>query len=130
MKTTTLIATAVLASAALTTPTVAQELVQQTIVTEVPINLNNFVGQNVFGAAHANLGTVSRVDPYRGVIALTGRYGEYALISMSLLIPNGLSLRAPTLSQGDIKYASDANLRHPGATMTAPHIIVVEPPLG
>lgn len=130
MKTAVLIATAVLASAALATPILAQTIVRQTILTETPIDLNQFVGQNLFGAAHANLGSISQVDPNTGVIALTGRHGEYALITTSLVIPDGPNLRAPTLTQGDIKLASDMNLSHPGATMMSPNIIIVEPPLG
>jgi hypothetical protein len=131
MKTRNLIATAVLASAVLATPTLAQEVVQQTVVVTGPTtDLDQFIGRNLFGVAHANLGVVSAANPYTGVIGVTGRHGEYALISGSMLTHDGMTLYAPTLTVGDIKLASEAQWAHPGAILAAPHVIVVEPPVG
>lgn len=131
MKTTMLTTTAVLASAAFATPGLAQEVVQETIVTEVTTtDLNHFIGTNLFGLANANLGVVSAADPYMGVIGVTGRHGEYALISASMLTHDGATLYAPALAAGDIKMASEAQWGRPGSVLTGPHVIVIEPPLG
>jgi len=123
MKRTMLIASLLLLSSAAAVPASAFEGLQPV----APQELNAFVGSNLFGQAHANLGVVSAVDPVAGVIGLTGRFGEYALISSSMLARNGLTLRAPELTAGDIKIASDTNLAHPGAMIATPHVIVIEP---
>jgi hypothetical protein len=131
MKTAMLIATAVLASAPCATPSLAREVVQETIVTEVTTtNLNHFIGTNLFGLANANLGVVSAADPYMGVIGVTGRHGEYALISASMLTHDGATLYALALAAGDIKMASEAQWARPGSVLAAPHVIVIEPPAG
>lgn len=96
-------------SAAVATPCLAQEVVQQTTgVREVTTDLNQFIGRNLFGRGHANLGVVSAADRYNGVIGVTGRHGEFALISGTLLTRDGLTLYAPALTAGDIKVASNA----------------------
>jgi|SRR5215469_18262640 len=120
-----------LGSAAIATSSQAQVIVHQTtIVREVIPNLNRYIGRNVFGWGHANLGVVSDANPYTGVIGLVGRHGEFALISDSLLAPDGLTLYAPTLTAGDIKVASNAQLARPGSVLTAPHVFIIEPPPG
>lgn len=120
-----------LGSAAVATPSLAQEVVQQTtIVRTVNTDLNQFIGRNLFGVGHANLGVVSAADRYNGVIGLTGRHGEFALISGSLLTHDGVTLYAPTLTAGDIKVASNAQFAHPGTVLGAPNVLIIEPPLG
>jgi hypothetical protein len=121
-----LIASLLLLSSVAAVPASAIEYLQPV----APQNLNAFIGRNLFGEGYANLGVVSAVDPYAGVIGLTGTHGEFALISSSMLARNGLTLRAPTLTAGDVKIASDANFAHPGAMIATPHIIIVEPPPG
>jgi hypothetical protein len=120
---------AVLASVAIT-PALAQPVAQERVVTVYTTNLNAYIGRNLFGLANANLGVVSAVDPFAGVVGVTGTHGEYALISASMLTHDGLTLDAPTLSAGDIKAASDANLSRPGSVLASPHVIVVEPTAG
>jgi hypothetical protein len=125
MKKLVLVAFAAVASATFATSSVAQPI---TIVTTVYSNdLNGFIGRNLFGWGKANLGVVSRVDPYSGVIGVAGRYGEYALISVSMLTNDGWTLYAPTLTAGDMKVASEANFAHRGSVLAGPHVIVVEP---
>jgi hypothetical protein len=128
MKNVALVAFAALGAAAFAAPSVAQPLT--TVTTVYSTNLNGFIGRNLFGAGNANLGVVSRVDPYAGVIGLTGRYGEVAMISTSMLTHEGWTLHAPTLTVGDIKAASDAKLAHPTAILASPNVIVIERPLG
>ena len=126
------LAAALLLSATFALPALAQPVVPvvtQTAVPVVAINLNSFIGQTLFGVARAPLGTVTQVDPYAGVVAVAGRHGEFALISASMMLPDGPNLWAP-LTYGDIKVASDMNLRHPGATMTGPKVIIIEPAIG
>jgi hypothetical protein len=129
MKTTVFLAAA-LASAAFAAPSLAQVVVQESIVTQINTDLNQFIGTNLFGLANANLGVVSAANPYTGVIGVTGRHGEYALISGSMLTHDGTTLYAPALSVGDIKIASEAQWAHPGSVLAAPHVIVIEPPAG
>jgi len=92
-------------------------------------SLDQFIGTNLFGHAYANLGVVSQADLHSGVIGLSGPYGEFALIHTSMLARNGLTLRAPALTVGDIRRASTMNLQHPGATIINPTITVKEPPV-
>lgn len=118
-------------SAAVATPCLAQEVVQQTtVVREVTTDLNQFIGRNLFGWGHANLGVVSAADRYAGVIGVTGRFGEFALISGTLLTHDGLTLYAPTLTAGDIKLASNAQFAGPGSVLGAPNVLIIEPPPG
>ncbi|MDE2475847.1 MAG: hypothetical protein KGO48_12420 [Alphaproteobacteria bacterium] len=120
-----------LGSAAVAMPSLAQDVVQQTtVVREVTTDLNQFIGRNLFGWGHANLGVVSAADRHNGVIGVTGRHGEFALISGTLLTRDGVTLYAPTLTAGDIKVASEANLAHPGAVLGAPQVLIIEPPPG
>lgn len=140
MRKSVLISTLLLATA-IAAPVRAQDVVREVIVAPVPerqrtvteydrYGLDRYVGRTLFGLGKANLGVVNTADPYTGIITVSGRYGEYALISASMLTHDGLTLSAPTLTAGDIKVASDANLAHPGAILSSPHVIVVEPPLG
>jgi hypothetical protein len=128
MKITMLVAAAALASAALAAPVLAQPV--ERVTTVYTADLNGFIGRNLFGMAHANLGVVSAADPYAGVVGITGPHGEYALISASMLVHDGVTLHAPTLSAGDIKVASEANFAHRGSVLAGPHVIVVEPSAG
>ena len=93
-------------------------------------DLNQFIGRNLFGFANANLGVVSAANRNSGIVGIVGRHGEYARLSASLLARDGVVLYAPSLTAGDIKAASDANLSRPGTVLAAPHVIVIEPPAG
>jgi hypothetical protein len=89
-----------------------------------PAQLDRFIGQNVFGLGHVNLGVVAGVDPQAGVIVIVGRHGAVAWISTSALLRDGPNLWAPGVTAGTIKLASDANLSHPPAV--TPDIRVIE----
>jgi len=89
-------------------------------------DLNGLQNSVVYGRAYADLGTVSQVDANAGVVGISGKHGEFAIVSMSLLGRDGKRLRAPTLTTGDIKFASDRNLTHPGSTLVAPQVIIRE----
>jgi len=95
-----------------------------------PQDLGQFVGWTVVGQARAPLGVVSQVDRSSGIIGVTGRHGEFALLHTSVLARNGIELRAPTISAGDFNMASIANLTRRGSTLVYPRIIIEEPPLG
>ena len=92
-----------------------------------PQDLSEFAGLPIRGFANVDLGTVSEVDTRTGTIAIAGKYGEYALVSSSMLGRVGKTLHAPTVTVGDLKVASDANLSRPGATLVRPHVIIIEP---
>ena len=93
-------------------------------------DLDQYVGWTVFGEAHVPLGVVSQVDLNAGVIGVTGRHGEFALLHTSVLKRNGIELRAPTITFGEFAHASIVNLTKRGATLIYPHIIITEPPVG
>ena len=93
-------------------------------------DLDQFAGFTVIGEARVPLGVVSKIDKKAGVIGVTGRHGEFALMHISVLGRYGFDLYAPTINAGDFKMASDANLTKRGSTLIYPHIIVNEPPLG
>ncbi len=96
-----------------------------------PHDLDHFVGQNLFGIGHIRLGVVSAVDPSTGVIAVVGRHGEFARVSSSLVLRDGLNLWAPNLTLSTVRIASDTNLERPAAgTIVLPEVEVIEPPLG
>src|SRR6266566_7855843 len=120
------IATPVFAQEAVTeVVATAREIVREITVTEIRApDLNHYVGRILFGAGEANLGVVSTANPYTGVIGVTGRHGEFAMIDASVLTHDGWTLHAPTLTAGDIKVASDAQLANPAAILSAPHVIV------
>jgi hypothetical protein len=92
--------------------------------------LNQYVGWTVFGEAHVPLGVVSKYDLKAGVIGVVGRHGEFALLHTSVLMRNGIELRAPTVTFGEFAQASIANLTQRGSTLIYPHVIVTEPPVG
>lgn len=102
----------------------AQAVVRDPVLSS---DLNQFIGRNVFGLAHVNLGVVTVVNQYDGIIDVIGRHGEYARISASLLTRNGMILYAPGLTAGDIKVISHANFAHSGAFLDAPHLIITGP---
>jgi hypothetical protein len=122
----TFVAVLATASAISATPAFSEHLLTRL----GPDNLNSVVGDTVLGAANANLGVVSRVDPATGTITVTGRHGELANISSFWAGRDGLFLRAPALTAGDIAIASNANLFKPGTILGPPSVIVVEPPAG
>jgi hypothetical protein len=122
----TFVAIVATASAISVTPAFAEHLLTRL----GPENLSSVIGDTVLGAANANLGVVSRVDPATGTITVTGRHGEVAHISSSWAGRDGLFLRAPALTAGDIAMASNANLFNPGTILGTPRVIVVEPPAG
>lgn len=88
-------------------------------------DLNQFIGRNVFGFAHANLGVVSAVNRNKGMIVIIGRHGEYARVSASLLTRDGTILYASSLTAGDIKQASAISLAYSGALLTVPDDIII-----
>jgi hypothetical protein len=113
------------------TPVFAQDAVREFVFAErAAPDLNHYVGSTLFGFWYANLGVVTAANAETGVIALTGRHAEFALISSSMLTDAGGVLRAPDLTPGDIKVALDAQLANRAAILAAPQIIVIEPPAG
>ena len=122
MKKTLIIASLVLLASASVVPALATQFDPV-----APEDLNQFSGVPVLGRANANLGVVSAVDPIAGIVGIAGRHGEFAYVSTSMLGRDGARLHAPTMTTGDIKLASDANLRHPGATLVRPNVIINEP---
>jgi len=116
-----LIASSLLLSLAVVAPAIAREMEPLS-----PVNLNELQNRVVFGRAYANLGTVTQVDPDAGVVGIAGRHGEFAIVSMSLLGWDGMRVFAPTLTVGDIKFASDIQLAQPRATLVAPQVIIRE----
>ena len=92
-----------------------------------PQDLSEFQGLPIRGFANVDLGTVSRVDTRTGTIGIAGKYGEFALLSASMLGRDGKRLHAPTVTVGDLKFASDANLARPGATLVRPKVLIIEP---
>jgi hypothetical protein len=119
---TVILASFLLVSSAVTAPLWATQLAP--VAAE---DLSEFAGLPVRGLANVDLGTVSRVDTRTGTIGIAGKYGEFALLSTSMLGRDGKRLHAPTVSVGDLKFASDANLSRPGATLVRPHVLVIEP---
>ena len=113
-----LIASFLFLSLAAVTPAIA--------VVEPIGDLSELQNSVVYGSGYANLGTVTQIDAAAGVVGIAGRHGEFAIVSMSLLGREGKRLRAPTLTTGDIKLASDHQLTHPGATLVAPQVIIRE----
>ena len=126
MKSGTFITTIAAATAILATPALAQHLLGGLR----PDNLNSVMGDSVLGAANAELGVVSAVDPYSGTITITGRHGEVAQISSALAGRDGQILRVPSLTAGTLKFASDENLATAGAIVGAPSVVVIEPSQG
>lgn len=101
-----------LAVSGLAGPAVSQEITREVVVGEIALpDLNVFVGSNPLGFGHDNLGVISTADSSRGIVGVTGRHGEFSLMSASLLTHNGLTLDAPTLTRNDIKVASTPILR-------------------
>lgn len=93
-------------------------------------DLDHFIGFTITGQARAPLGVVSRVDPAAGVVQIVGSHGEVARLHVSALAHDGVILRAPTISVGDVKQASERNFSRPGTILVGPSVSVKEPPLG
>jgi len=68
--------------------------------------LNKFIGTNLHGAGSSNIGIVAAANRSMGTIAVVGRHGELATVHNSMLVKDGMRLRAPELSRGDIAFAS------------------------
>src|SRR5438105_14221970 len=116
MKYSMLISTLLLAVSAAATPAPAQDVVREVTVTEILApDLNHYVGHTLFGWGEANLGVVSTANAERGIIGVTGRHGEFAMISASMLTHDGWTLHAPALTDVDIYVASNVQLLHPYA---------------
>ena len=60
----------------------------------------------VHGAAYADLGVVSQADSNLGLIGLSGKHGEFAVLHTSLLRRDGLQMFAPSLNVGHIAEIS------------------------
>ena len=115
---------ALLAWAAVVAPATAQE-------TLAPWQLNHFIGQNLFGLGHMNLGVIMSADPQTGVIGLAGRHGEYVLlVSSDLLLQEGLNLWTPNLTPSEIRIGSEETLAHAPRTVVVPEVRVIERPAG
>jgi hypothetical protein len=72
----------------------------------MPHQLDDHIGETLKGKAWAPLGIVAAASREQGTIALVGRHGEVATIHHSMLGRNGMELKAPTLTYGDIARAS------------------------
>jgi hypothetical protein len=68
--------------------------------------LNRFIGTNLHGSGFSNLGVVAAASRQMGTVAVVGRHGELATIHASMLVKDGMRLRAPELSHGHIMAAS------------------------
>ena len=88
--------------------------------------LNRFIGSNLHGKAYSNLGVVAAASRRSGTIALVGRHGEVATIHESLLVRDGMKLRAPSLNSGDIVRASNSGRSR--VPLVNPRIIIEEFP--
>jgi hypothetical protein len=71
-----------------------------------PGDVNMFIGAEVHGAAQADLGVVSQVNPGLGLVAISGKHGEFAVVHVSLLRRDGPQIYAPTLNVGHIEQIS------------------------
>jgi hypothetical protein len=96
-------------------------------------DLGRFMGLSVRGDANADLGVVSSVDTNLGLIGLSGKYGQFATLHVSLLKRDGLKLFAPTLNVGHITEISTHIWSSPGLVAVArptltPTITVEERP--
>jgi hypothetical protein len=88
--------------------------------------LDHYIGSTVFGEAFTPLGVVASADTNTGLIAIVGPDGELATISSSLLYTDGMDLRAPALSIGDIANASNSG--ESDVPFVAGTVSVYEPP--
>ena len=92
--------------------------------TVAPWELNKFIGKSLRGHAFEPLGIVGAANPDLGVIQMVGPQGQVATVHVSMLV-KGSSLRAPTLTAGDIAAAS--SFASSSVPIVAPRIIVGEP---
>ena len=63
-----------IAASAVIAPSSAWPAIRNPVLNQ---DLNQFIGRNVFGFAHENLGVVSAANRDRGAIAIVGRHGEF-----------------------------------------------------
>jgi len=96
-------------------------------------DLSRFMGLSVRGAANVDLGVVSSVDTNLGLIGVSGKYGQFATLHVSVLKRDGLQLVAPALHVGHISEISMHIQSRPGLVAVArpnltPTITVEERP--
>ncbi len=126
MKKRTQLLSLLLLSAAVAAPASAERIMNPVAAQD----LNRFIGSEVHGAAHADLGVVSQADSRLGLIALTGKHGEFAVLHTSLLKRDGLQMFAPGLNVGHISQISMNRLSRQNTVAVAktPTITIEEPP--
>jgi hypothetical protein len=69
-------------------------------------DLDRFIGSTVHGTAFSDLGIVAAANRSQGTIAVVGPHGELATIGDSLLMRDGMQLRAPDVTSADVAFAS------------------------
>lgn len=82
-------------------------------------DLTHFVGSEALGRGGIRLGVVDQVDPRLGLVALTDRHGDFAVIHKSLLMKEGKRIFAPTLTIADISRISMDRTEWPDAVAVA-----------
>ena len=89
-----------------------------------PFEVDDFIGERLYGEAHAPLGIVGAADTDLGLIQIAGPQGQVATIHASMLV-DATNLQAPTLTMSDI--ASLSNLSTSSVPVVSPEIFVEEP---
>jgi hypothetical protein len=89
-----------------------------------PSQLDSFIGTSLKGYGHTNLGIVGAANTEAGTIAVVGRHGELATVHASMMVRDGMTLRAPALTPNDIVRVSNAGLSK--EPFTAGTIIIEE----
>ena len=126
MKKSTMFLPLLLLSAAAAAPASAERVLMPVAAQD----LNRFIGMEIHGAAHADLGVVSQADRRLGLIALAGKHGEFAVLHTSLLKRDGLQIYAPSLNVGHIAMISMDRMSRSGVVAVArtPEINIEEAP--
>ena len=126
MKKRTMFLSLLLLSAAVAAPASAERILKPVAAKD----LSRFVGTTVYGRAHANIGVVSQVDRKRGLIAVAGKRGDFAVLHTSLLARDGMRMFAPQLSVGQMASISAKRASRPTLVAMAktPSVIVEEGP--
>jgi hypothetical protein len=86
--------------------------------------LDSFIGSSLKGYGHTPLGIVGAANTRDGTVAVVGRHGELATVHQSMMVKEGMKLRAPALTRGDIVRAS--SLGRSREPFTAGTIIIEE----
>jgi hypothetical protein len=89
-------------------PAMAETSVPTAETRVAPSALDRFVGTTMKGLADAPLGIVGAANTETGTVAVVGRHGEIATIHTSLMLKQGMKLKAPALGTGDIVRVSGA----------------------